>query len=100
MLLEIGYVGRAHGLRGEVVVQLVTTVPERLAPGRAVECRDVQLVVETARPLPGKTRGRGSQWSSALPASARVRVPRASPAQRCGRSPVPEPTPRASGSTS
>jgi len=45
-----------------VVVQLVTTVRERLAPGSAVECRDAELVVESARPLPGKTSGHGSQW--------------------------------------
>lgn len=62
MLLEIGYVGRPHGLRGEVVVQLVSTLPERLAPGSTVECRDTQLVVESARPMPGKEGLRGSHW--------------------------------------
>lgn len=32
-LLEVGRIGRAHALRGEVVVQLVTNVTERLDPG-------------------------------------------------------------------
>jgi 16S rRNA processing protein RimM len=62
VLLEIGYVGRPHGLRGDVVVRLVTTDAERLAPGTTVECRDGEMVVESARPLPGKTGARGSHW--------------------------------------
>ena len=32
-LLEVGRIARAHGLRGEVVVTLVTNRPERIAPG-------------------------------------------------------------------
>jgi 16S rRNA processing protein RimM len=31
--LEIGHVARAHGLRGQVVVELVSNRPERVAPG-------------------------------------------------------------------
>lgn len=31
--LEVGYVARPHGLRGEVVVELVTNRPGRLEPG-------------------------------------------------------------------
>jgi 16S rRNA processing protein RimM len=62
VLLEIGHVGRPHGLQGEVVVQLVTTVPERLAPGTAVEADGAQLVVESARLLPAKSQSHGSHW--------------------------------------
>lgn len=62
MLLEIGYIGRPHGLRGEAVVQLVTTEAERLAPGNTVECRGAPLVVESARAVPGGSNSRGSQW--------------------------------------
>lgn len=32
-LLEVGRIGRAHGVRGDVLVALVTTVEDRLAPG-------------------------------------------------------------------
>ena len=62
MLLEIGYVGRPHGLHGEVVVELVSTVPDRLAPGARVECRQAELVVQSARPLPAKGGGYTSHW--------------------------------------
>jgi len=62
MLLEIGHVGRPHGLSGEVGVQLVTTVVERLAPGSSVECRGTGLVIESARLSPGKSGARGSHW--------------------------------------
>jgi 16S rRNA processing protein RimM len=34
--LAIGYIGRAHGVRGEVVVAVLTDFPERLAPGADV----------------------------------------------------------------
>jgi 16S rRNA processing protein RimM len=47
--LEIGRVGRAHGLRGEVWVSLVTNRAERMAPGAHVYTGDRELVVEAAR---------------------------------------------------
>lgn len=62
MLLEIGHVTRAHGLKGEVVVVLVTSVEGRLAPGSVFECRGRQLVVERSQALPGKVGPRGGQW--------------------------------------
>ncbi len=46
-LLEIGQVARAHGLRGEVVVKLVTNRLERVAPG---------AVLEAESPAPGVER--------------------------------------------
>jgi 16S rRNA processing protein RimM len=62
VLLEIGHIARAHGLKGEVVVVLVTSVEGRLAPGSAFECQGRQLVVERSQALPGKVGPRGGQW--------------------------------------
>ncbi|MGH9104546.1 MAG: ribosome maturation factor RimM [Acidimicrobiales bacterium] len=62
MLLEIGYMGRPHGLDGGVVVQLVTTVPGRLAPGSALECAGSRLVVDSAQLLPGARSPKGTHW--------------------------------------
>jgi 16S rRNA processing protein RimM len=49
-LLEVGRVVRAHGLRGEVVVRLVTDVASRLAPGSELTSDRGVLTVETSRP--------------------------------------------------
>ncbi|HTW09930.1 MAG TPA: hypothetical protein VME46_20675 [Acidimicrobiales bacterium] len=62
MLLEVGYVGRPHGLHGEVVVQLVSTVAERLSAGSCLQCQGRELIVEASRPLPGRARSQGSHW--------------------------------------
>ena len=46
---------KAHGLRGEVVVSLVSDYPElRLAPGSHLRAGDRELVVEAARPHQGR----------------------------------------------
>ena len=50
MLLDVGRVAKAHGLRGDVVVDLVTDRPERLAPGSQLTTDRGVLVVEAARP--------------------------------------------------
>ena len=47
--LEIGHIRRAHGLRGDVFVQLLSDDPARLAPGTVVRTRTGELTVETAR---------------------------------------------------
>jgi 16S rRNA processing protein RimM len=47
--LEVGRVGRPHGLRGEVSVTFVSNRPERTAPGAVLRAGDRVLVVETAR---------------------------------------------------
>ncbi len=54
-LLEIGRIGKPHGLRGEVAVDLVTTRTERLDVGSSlvavtVTSARVPLVVEAAQP--------------------------------------------------
>ena len=56
-LLEVGHVTRAHGLRGEVVVRLVSNVAERMSPGSALWCKGLPVIVEKSRPLPGKRDG-------------------------------------------
>jgi 16S rRNA processing protein RimM len=49
-LLEVGHVMKPHGLRGEVVVRLVTDRVERLATGSVLHTEHGDLVVRTARP--------------------------------------------------
>lgn len=49
-LLEIGRVVRAHGIRGEVAVKLVTDRTERLAPGTVLVTVAGEREVAAARP--------------------------------------------------
>jgi 16S rRNA processing protein RimM len=48
-LLEVGRIGRPHGLRGEVVVRLTTDRLERVAPGAVLQTDAGELVVAAAR---------------------------------------------------
>lgn len=48
--LEVGRIGRAHGLHGEVSVAPVTNRPERFAVGSVLFVDDRRLVIETSRP--------------------------------------------------
>jgi len=50
-LLEVGTVVRPHGLKGQVVVRLVSDQRERLASGARLETDRGVLVVTDARPL-------------------------------------------------
>lgn len=50
-LVEVGYVAKAHGLRGEVVVVLTTDRHERVTPGSRLFGDDSVLVVESSRGL-------------------------------------------------
>jgi 16S rRNA processing protein RimM len=52
--LELGRVGRPHGLEGEVVVMLNTDRPERTTPGAVLHAGDRLLVVASARPHQGR----------------------------------------------
>lgn len=47
-LLEIGHLRRAHGVRGQINVQLTSERPERVAPGARWFSRGGWLTVETA----------------------------------------------------
>lgn len=48
-LLEVGHIRRAHGLRGEVFVQLTSDSDRRVAPGAELVAGDETLVVESSR---------------------------------------------------
>jgi 16S rRNA processing protein RimM len=52
--LEVGRIGRAHGLRGEVSVTLSSDRLERLAAGSVLDADGRTLVVERARPHAGR----------------------------------------------
>lgn len=52
--LELGSIGRPHGLHGEVTVTLTTDRPERTTPGAVLYAGDRTLVVESARPHQGR----------------------------------------------
>jgi 16S rRNA processing protein RimM len=48
--LEVGRIGKPHGLRGDVTVVLVTDRVERTEPGTVLHADDRALTVESARP--------------------------------------------------
>jgi 16S rRNA processing protein RimM len=51
-LLEVGRIAKPHGLAGQVVVDLVTNVPQRLEPGATLSTSaGPDLLVETSRPF-------------------------------------------------
>ena len=54
-LLEVGRIGRAHGVRGQVYVDLLTDRDERLAVGARLRAGEQWLTVAAARPA-------GSRW--------------------------------------
>ena len=55
MQVVIGRIGRAHGIRGELNVDIRTDEPERrFAPGSSVVCGDRTLTVATARHHSGR----------------------------------------------
>jgi 16S rRNA processing protein RimM len=47
--LEVGRIGRAHGLAGEVNVTPISNRPERFAPGSVLFAGDRELVVVSSR---------------------------------------------------
>jgi 16S rRNA processing protein RimM len=53
-VLEVGRITRAHGIRGEVLVDLVTDRDERVAPGTVLETDRGPLTVESSRAHQGK----------------------------------------------
>ncbi|MGE0880351.1 MAG: ribosome maturation factor RimM [Acidimicrobiia bacterium] len=53
-LLEVGRITRAHGLRGELIVDLLTDREERLDAGSVLQSDRGQLVVREARPYQQK----------------------------------------------
>jgi 16S rRNA processing protein RimM len=57
-LLEVGRIVKPHGLRGDVVVELITNREERVAPGTFLRSDDLQLEVVRARPFSATGAGR------------------------------------------
>jgi len=51
-LREVGRIGRAHGLRGELYVDLITSRHERLAPGARLQAQGQWLIVAASKQLP------------------------------------------------
>jgi 16S rRNA processing protein RimM len=49
-LLEVGRISKAHGLRGEVIVALITDRDERVAPGSVLTTDRGPLEVVSSRP--------------------------------------------------
>lgn len=50
-LLEIGRIGKAHGLRGEVTALITSDRPERTAPGAVWHLRSGPVTVTAIRPF-------------------------------------------------
>jgi 16S rRNA processing protein RimM len=48
-MLEVGHIRRAHGLRGDVFVQLISDSDARVAPGTELFADGERLVVESSR---------------------------------------------------
>lgn len=49
--VAVGRIARAHGVRGEVAVQILSEIPERFAPGAVLHLEDgTTLTVEASRP--------------------------------------------------
>jgi 16S rRNA processing protein RimM len=58
VLLEVGRIVKPHGLRGEVVVALVTNRPERLAAGSTLHTPTGTVLVRHSRPFEATGDGR------------------------------------------
>ena len=49
-LLEVGRIDRAHGIKGEVIVNLITDRTERLSKGSKLQTPRGDLTVQNSRP--------------------------------------------------
>jgi 16S rRNA processing protein RimM len=52
--LEVGRIGRAHGLRGEVALTFVSNRVERTTPGAVLRAGERELVIASSRPHQGR----------------------------------------------
>ncbi len=71
MLVQVARIGKPHGIRGEVTVQLFTDAPEeRFAPG-------ARLLIEPSSPLApqGAVTVRGARWNKSVLVVALEEVP-------------------------
>ena len=53
-LLEVGRLGRAHGIRGEMFVSLTSDRVERVAEGSSLEAEGMWLTIVASRPSAGR----------------------------------------------
>ncbi|HZQ27205.1 MAG TPA: ribosome maturation factor RimM [Acidimicrobiales bacterium] len=53
-MLEVGRIAKPHGLKGEVVVDLVTNRTERVDPGSVLSTERGDLTVERSSPFQGR----------------------------------------------
>lgn len=53
MLLEVGSIGKPHGIRGEVIVRLTTDIASRVAAGAVLESDRGPMTVRSSRPHQG-----------------------------------------------
>ena len=53
-MLEVGRITRAHGIRGEVIVELVTDRLERVAPGSVLQTPSGPRTIERSTPHHGR----------------------------------------------
>ena len=53
-LLEVGRLGRAHGIRGEMFVSLTSDRVERVSEGSSLEAEGMWLTVVSSRPSAGR----------------------------------------------
>lgn len=57
-MLEVGRIVKPHGIKGEVVVELITNRSERVAPGSVLTTKPGPLEVERSRRFEATGRGR------------------------------------------
>jgi 16S rRNA processing protein RimM len=78
--LEIGRIGRPHGLRGDVMVTLTTNLAERVAVGTTWWVGEHEMTIESARPHQGRhivhLSGLDDRDAAAALTGARVFAPR------------------------
>ena len=55
-LLEVGRIGRPHGIKGDVFVDLTTDRNERVAVGSRLQARGAWLTVTQSAPVNGRFR--------------------------------------------
>ena len=53
-LREVGRIGRPHGVRGDLYVDLITDRTERLDPGASLRAGSQWVTVATSRPMGGR----------------------------------------------
>jgi len=53
-MLEVGRIAKPHGIRGDVIVELITNRTERVAPGMVLVVGDRPLTIQASRPHQGR----------------------------------------------